>query len=196
MDRRSLLIPSAVCLKQLKKLPYKRMKFITIKDNTQTKLVKVGQAFDYLKRFSQNIWIVKSPKGGIHFHAFIVLKEGKKMSFKKGIHIRVDPVGGEKPLKWDPEQSEDKLQDAADMALEAFDLTGDQDHANEIYDQVLEKPSKEYLRICRRLLLSKKEKHILNIFQYLNKNLLENPLPIGRKFYDRFDHYMVRDTMP
>lgn len=177
--------------KVLQNVPYKDMKFITVKDNSH-KLVKIGKCYDYLRRFSQRIWIVKSPKGGIHFHALVQLKHGKKVSYKKGIHIQVDDVGGARPL-WDPEAREDKLIEAEELFVEAFDATGDVKHAQEVYAQVLAPPSKQYQRACRAIAKSKKVTHITNIVSYLNKNLHEN---LGVTVVDNrlmmYEHYIIK----
>lgn len=178
-------------LKDLKNIPYKRLKFVTVKDNSQEKINKVGQCYDYLRRFSERIYLVKSPKGGIHFHALIVLKEGKKkVSFKKGIHIKVDDVGDPRP-SYDPDHQQDKLIEAEELAQEALDLTGDIEHARDIYNQAMAPPSKAYQRTVRRLARTKKEKHISRIREYLIKNLKENE---GKP--RMYEHYIVKYLAP
>lgn len=173
--------------KELISYPYSRMKFITIKDSRlDSKISKIGKAYDYLKRFSQKIWVVMSPKGGTHFHALILLKEKHKMSFKKGVHIDVKDVGGERPA-WDPESDKDKLDEAAELYQLALDHTGDVSHAIELYEQHLAPPPKEYQRAVRKLAKTKKGKHICDIVQYLNKNLLENTGPLCM-----YEHYIIR----
>lgn len=173
--------------KELKLTPYKRLKFVTIRDNrTDKKIDKIGKCYDYLKRFSERMWIVMSPMNGIHFHALIVLKPNRQISYKKNVHIRVDDVG-DKRQPFDPEFEEDRRQDAEELYLEAYDRTGDVKHAEEVYAQKLAPPSKEYQRILRQLSKEKKSRHISKIVSYLNKNLGEN---IGNTY--QYQHYIIK----
>lgn len=178
-------------LQTLKHVPYKYLKFVTIKDSRQDAKIKtVGNVYDYLKRFSQKMWIVMSPKGGTHFHALIMLKPLARLSFKKGVHIDVKDVGGPKP-DWDPEFIQRKLDDASEMYTEALERTNDVKHAIEVYDRVMAPPSKEYQRLCRGLAKDKKTKHITNIVKYLHQNLNESPAP-----HFMYQHYIYKSKDP
>jgi len=176
---------------QLKSVPYRRMRFITVKDNRRNhvkQMLKIGQCYDYLKRFSEKIWLVKSPKSGIHFHALIVLKEGRvKISYKKGIHTNVQEVGPSK-LPFDPEFLAGRLDDAQEIYQETLDRTNNKKLAIEMGTLKLAPPSKEYQKLMRKLRKNKRNKHISDIVNYLNKNLQENP---GLRL-TMYEHYIIR----
>lgn len=163
--------PSEV-YKTLKKYPYKRLRFVTIKDNKQ-EFVKLGKVLDYLRRFSEKIWLVSSPVGGIHFHALIVLKEGRKTSFKKGIHTRFDTIG-EKNSSWDPEMLQQKEEYARELAEEETLKTGSEASGEAVYNAVMAPPSKELQAARRKVAKDKKQSHIERVVSYLNKNANEN----------------------
>lgn len=186
MDRRSLIEEDKVYL-LLKNTPYKMLRFITIRDNSQQLMVTVGKAYDYLKRFSDKMWLVKSPNGGIHFHALVVLKPNRKVSFKRGVHIRVDPVGGSS--SWDPEMEEFKRSEAEELACEETARTGSEEKGHEVYNFLMRPPSKELQRVRRALNADRKRIHISNIVAYLNKNLTEN----NTEEYKMYDHYIVKE---
>lgn len=190
MDPKGPLILPPICASQVwemvKNVPYKRLKFFTIKDNSQKVMTKIGKCYDYLKRFSEKIWLVQSPSGGVHYHAFVVLKPDKSVSYKKGIHIKVMDVGDK--VDYDPDFLRDRLDKANEVAQEAYDLTGDEKHAGEIYAQVLAPPSKDYQRVARILAKSKKQKHVDRIVAYLVKNLNEN---VGETL-TVYTHYIIK----
>lgn len=169
-------IPYGDAVIDCKSIPYKRLKFLTIKDSRKdAKMITIGRCYDYLKRFSERIWLVMSPLGGIHFHALIILKEDKLMTFKKGIHIRCDDVGDTKNPNLMFDSPEEKIDQATERAQLALQFTGSKECADAAYARVMAGPSKEAQRNSRDRSLTRKGNHIRKIISYLNKNLGENP---------------------
>lgn len=162
------------------------MKFITIKCNADK--LSIGKCYDYLRRFSERIWLVTSPKGGTHYHALVVLKDKKKVSFLKGLHIKVEEVKDRtaQSVSYDPEAKQCRLDDAQEAWLLAFQTDQSKDAADEAAEKVMAPPSKEYQRKVSKRSKTRKETRIHFIIQYLIKNLSENTGTICM-----YQHYII-----
>lgn len=79
---------------KLVKTSLKNVLFITIRDPKQgTKWCKLGKINDWIRRYSNNYYIVRGTAGGSHFHLLaIIKKDARKVKPQKGIHFHIQSM--------------------------------------------------------------------------------------------------------
>lgn len=178
----STLYSTLEVLKEFRQIPYKNLKFITIRDPKQDKWTKMDKPRKFLQRYSEKFLIVQSPKGGIHFHALAVLH--KPIKFQKGINIRCDDVGGKRNInipEYDPyTPTSDDIRSAKSLRIKP-------DYAWIITGQLCHMIKKHFSRIKASAQASasktKKEKCLMRILNYIEKNYYENTETLYKMYY-------------
>lgn len=171
-----------IVIQKLQTYPYKRLAFITIKDNTQkTKWCEISKVRTWMRRYSDHYIIIRGQKGGTHFHILAGIKPNARIKPQKGIHFHIKYLNDE--IK------EFFLEDAADREAirkceyyrqEKFDEMTSEIHIDckEIIYQ-LNAMIKLYWKTKKRKNLLRKKKDqkarkILQVIRYLQQNLEEN----------------------
>ena len=111
------------------------------------------------------MWLVTSPKGGVHYHALIVLKPNSRKYTLKGIHINIQNLNDRERNRLMRDWSEfkqDQIDDATEVANLVLQHTGDKALADTAYDKTIAPPSKVYQKKQRERSFHKKYKHIVS----------------------------------
>lgn len=183
-------------LKKLNRVSPAKLNFITVRDNTSNgKWTKIGKVNDWIRRFSDNYYIVRGTKGGSHYHAICEMKKGKSIRYQKGIHINVRPVTDAKPMNWTrPTLCEVmETQHGRDMRDHILE-TNVMKYSTPI-SHVIAQMIQKYWKKKRNRAKREKKKLILteslrNIIKYMDKNLLEPRPEELREYYDYIIRYM------
>lgn len=163
-------------LKKFCPLPKSRTIFVTIKSTPKSKPWSMDRARKYLTRYSDRFLLVESPKNGIHFHALVFLKKNRYPPPVKYVHMNIQTVGGEiKQII----PSEPEGPDPEEVKEEIFSKCCSEDLLTQIITQKISNMIRRYwdkLRRKERRLVAKTERqrHLLNILNYLDKNFREN----------------------
>lgn len=80
-------------IKKLKRFPFSRLAFITIKDNANK--WKIGKVNDWIKRYSSIYYIVKGTHGGDHYHLIAGMDQNINVRPSKGIHFHIKYLNDE-----------------------------------------------------------------------------------------------------
>lgn len=178
--------------------PRKRLVFITIKDNSQkTRWVQIGKINDWIRKYSTTYAIVRGTENGTHFHILAGLKDDKPMRFQKGIHFHVKYLTKKTgSFTRDDQQWALEGKDMADsiraknIIHTQYNLTDDQQMALQgICDEIRKINDRKVARASRVKSLTRKEKDIQDVIDYLHKNLNEPREGDTRVYHD----YIVRD---
>lgn len=172
--------------KRLLRFPLKSLFFITIKDNTQkSRWVKIGKISDWIRRYSDDFVIVRGMEGGIHFHLLAGIRKNANIRYQKGIHflskdmtnntcstnsydasVAYDNFQGR--CKYDAIR-ESKLMNKTCEVLEPYQ----QELLLTICSSIREYHNRIKKKKAASIAKNKKHKDILNIIDYLYKNLNE-----------------------
>jgi len=116
----------SVFCKKIRTVPYKKLKFITIRDNQgKTELKHV---VDWLRKYSNFYMLVRGMKGGPHFHALIVHNGNQSIRCKKKLHTKIQAVRPSGYSVKKPEVFRSRSEIVEDDEIMIWE-----DHCNEMY---------------------------------------------------------------
>lgn len=171
-------------LKQSMKFPNSRILFITIRDPKQLTWAKLGKSNDWIRRYSDNYYIVRGTKGGSHMHILAFINIHNIPVPQKGIHFHIDHIGksaGEFIMPSREESIDRRIEISKSKYFKNQryeELTRTVDISKQvIIKQVCFAIKQYWLKVKRKQSMitrhSKKEIEILNILKYMAKNLAE-----------------------
>jgi len=170
----------------LLKYPYSRLYFITIKDNSQQ--WDINKVNSWVRRYSNNYYIVKGKKNGDHFHLICGQEKNKKFVPTKSKHFYIKNLEkrseiiysdseDERKLKWFRSERVKKLiLDSSDSVSIKYD-THRKNALNVItlIKKMIEKYWKSKIKKSKEnMIISKKTSKIESVLDYLEQNLLED----------------------
>lgn len=163
--------------------------FVTIKDNTQkSKWCTIGKVNDWIRKYSDNYYIVRGMEGGIHFHLVALLHKHAVLKVTaKGVHFHIQTLNKTNAMSIVPIYDE-QMHYIDHIHREK--LRRERIIINNRIPSVLIEISAAIIKYWKSKnsqsdrLQAKltKCKHIDNIMQYLEKNLLENPNMVIREY--------------
>lgn len=172
--------------------PLSRIVFITIKDNSQK--WKIGKVNDWIRRYSNNYYIVRGVNGGVHFHLIAGIEKNKTIVPVKNIHFHIVNLQNKKiEIFPSAEDAEDvrKVKHHRRCLFVYLCLELDDEQIN-IITKIKLMIEKHFRSLNNKekkvVVLDKKGKRIHNVLEYLQKNLDEPRLddlddPDDRKEY-------------
>lgn len=157
------------------KYPLGQIRFITCKDNRQSKKWKKLDTFrSWMRKYFTAWTIVQSPAGGIHYHALGVLK--KSPLPLKGIHFKIDHV---KKI-----YEQDKF--TISVRLVGFPRACALQELCEEVRRYIPPTSKDYCLVHEPPLIERRKFRLIPLIQYLKKNLMEN------NTIEPYDHFNIK----
>lgn len=171
--------PIRVLYTLLLKSNLKHVKFITIKDNTQKAIwTKIGKVNDWIRRYSDHYYIVRGLEGGIHFHLVALLRKDAVLKvIARGVHFNIQTVGGHKEVLPIDEPILEEMRKGKHIAEKIYEK-----YIRFIPQVCLQiscmikkywlKKSNDKKKFLNRTIA---EKNLSRVFEYLQKNLDENP---------------------
>lgn len=187
-------IDTETFVRKIKKFPLSRIYFITIRDPKQTPLwCKLGKINDWVRRYSNNYFIVKGTHGGTHFHIIAGVIPNKIPKPVKGIHFHIQDLTSKKELYPRDEAVEESIRQDTDTAIYLTHMNAlllqVPDECRKISAMVKSYFKKKKAREARTRALTKKERDIENLINYQFKNLEEPREALGRERY--IDYLLV-----
>lgn len=177
------------------KIPYRKIYFITIKDNSRKKFQKMDQVKTWVRRYSDLYCIVRGLENGIHFH-ILMSTDSKKILPVKGVHFHIENVkSGAVNLYKPNEICIHETPPHTDMIIRLARYG-----ANNIVelmainrmilhyhrDKEIKEKRNEMAKIYRRRSLDRKYMTIARIYDYIIKNKNENSVDDLE-----FDYYFI-----
>jgi len=160
-----------------------RVKFITIKDNSQkTKWCTIGKVNDWIRRYSTNYYIVRGLEGGIHFHLVALLHEKAVLKvIAKGIHFHIQSLNRMETFPMDDVIIDD-IRCGEHFRKMHVELAIRRNHIPPecvaIALAIRKYWKSKYAKAKRLEAKITKCLHVNRIFSYLEKNLMENPAEV------------------
>ena len=187
-------IDTTTFVRKLKTFPLGRILFITVRDPKQSPLwCKLGKVNDWVRRYSNNYFIVKGTHGGIHFHIIAGLIPNRVPKPVKGIHFHIQDLTSKKekyPRDDAVEESRRYDNHIAECIVKSMIIRlGVPPQCQELSAMVKSFFRKKKNRETRTRALTRKEQDIENLINYQAKNLEEPRDTLGREKY--LDYLLV-----
>jgi len=163
-------------INKLNTFPLGRIYLITIKDNTQsTKWVSIGKINDWIRRYSNNYYIVRGMNGGIHFHILAGIKPNQDLKPYKNIHfhmrnLKKDIMPMDDTILRETQRCIHLSQTIRENIIEKLKIP---EVCKIISTEIKKHFEKKHRQVVHKNKKSEKYNHIERILNYLDKNLDE-----------------------